>query len=214
MGMNLQYQAVPADSGLLELVRDLAKRFPGDCWAVAHIPWLLVRGLDRVPGEDEFVLREIMAWCDHARARYPGIEHHSFEPGRHIGSWKFLLSATYRQHTRWPKPEPHDPRSWNDPPSAFDALVDIALFGAPEIAPNICAGQGNPVQYIAPVTAADFGTCVAALELSDLNPHLEEILATHRSGWDRELWVRAINAFQTFWRETAERGDGALVIYD
>ena len=220
MGVELSYQAIPSDSGFVELVAALAQRDPDEAQRAQFVPtWLRWGHASRhpAPGREGDIGAPcaIWNWCCEAVGRYPGIRERSFYIGKGVGTWRFLFNAAYRKQVRWPKPHPTDERAWNDPSTALDALLEIAFLQAPQIAPNVVATQGFPIQYIDPVQANELGVCIGAMESSDILPHLDELIANAKLGaWNRDRLIDDIANFQLFWRETAERGDGVLVVYD
>lgn len=223
MGMEISYQGIPADSGFVELIGELAKLDPHHADTAQFVPrwmrWGDLRGLHPGPGRENDLnwpdAHETWAWCCAAVARYPNIRERNFFGGKHRGTWQFLLSATYRKSARWPKPHPTDERSWNDPGNASDALLAVAFLEAPPIAPGVVAGQGFPIQYIAPIVAAEIGVYIAAKEGDELVPHLDELIATNvLQAYQRDWWIGEISTLQSFWHSIAESGDGVLVVYD
>lgn len=222
--MELQYQALPANSGFVELVRSLAQRDIAQCQAVGFVPHWLAWGRpgaggpapDRESDINWPEARPIWEWCCEAVGRYPDIGKRNFYVGKRIMVWKFLLSARYRRQVRWPPPKPTDERSWNDPESAFDDLVDIIFLGAPELAPGVTGDQfGSSVQYIAPSYAVDIGSCIAAMEPRELIRHLDEAFVWsywHRD--DRPRLESNIAELLCFWRDVANNGDGVLVVHN
>lgn len=220
MGVELSYQAIPAESGFVELVTALAQRDLAEAQRAQFVPhWMRwgSNGKPPAPGREAYIGAPcaIWNWCCEAVGRYPGICGRNFFVGKGVGTWRFLFNATYRQQVRWPKPHPTDERAWNDPTTAFDTLIERAFLKAPEIAQNVVATQGFPIQYIDPAHATELGLCIAAMDASDVVPHLDELIATETLGaWDRDRFINDIANFQLFWRATAERGDGVLVVYD
>lgn len=223
MGYDLSYQGIPADSGFVELIGELAARDLHRANTTQFVPsWLQrgdLRGMHPGPGQEDALdwpdAKETWAWCCAAVARYPNIRERYFFLGRRPGNWQFLLSATYRKNARWPKPAPTDERAWNDPGNASDALIAVAFLEAPPIAPGVVAGQGFPIQYIAPIVASEIGVYIAAKERDEIVPHLDELIAADEiPDYRRDWWLSEISALQSFWRAVAEAGDGVLVVYD
>lgn len=155
MGMVLTYQAIPAGSGLVELVQRLARDGGDQSSAVQFVPVWLERGLLVQPGselEGDIVGpqdRAIWRWCRNAVQRYPGIEKRQFDAGKAIDWWKFALSASYRTLFRSTTRHPPDESQWDAPAGSFDDMVRMAFLGAPVIAPATFATQGFPIQYSA-----------------------------------------------------------------
>lgn len=224
MGMELTYQGIPADSGFVELIGELAASNLDHASTAQAIPrwmrWGDLRGLHPGHGRENDLnwpeARETWAWCCAIVERYPDIRQRNFFAGKHRGTWQFMMSATYRKSARWPKPDPTDPRAWNDPANASDALLAVAFLEAPPIAPGVVACQGFPIQYIAPIVAAEIGAYIAAKERDEIIPHLDELIAAKDMlNYNmRDWWLEEINEFQAFWRAIAESGDGVLVVYD
>lgn len=220
MGVELSYQGIPADSGFVELVTALAQRDLDEAQRAQFVPhWMRWgnNGRPPAPGRERDIGAPcaIWNWCCEAVGRYPGIRERNFYVGKRVDHWRFLFSATRRNERRWPKPAQTDERSWNDPITTFDSLVEVAFLQAPPIAPNVVATQGFPIQYVMPTPATELGLCIGAMETPEILPHLDELVAGgHIAAWDREHYVKEIANFQRFWRETAERRDGVLVTYD
>jgi hypothetical protein len=224
MSINLQYQGLPPGCGLIELVR--SRTWGDGCWVSAVPRWLAcgssIRGvrikpapgqLSPYPGDPE--AETIWAWCCEAIRRFPDLPERQLDVGKSYRWLPFALSAKVRKQSRWPKPAPTDSRSWNDPESGFDRLIELAFREVPQIAPGVCATQGVPVGLIGRTTANDLGLCLAAVELDEIRPWIAELVELGNiPAWDADRAMKLVSEFQRFFAEAAERGEDVLAVWD
>jgi hypothetical protein len=158
---------------------------------------------------------QIWAWCCEAVGRFPDLPERQLDVGKSYRWLPFALSAQVRKRSRWPKPAPTDPRSWNDPESGFDHLIEQAFRDGPQIAPGVCATQGVPVRLIGRTTVNDLGLCLAALELDEISPWIAELVELRSiAAWDADRAMKLISEFQRFFAEAAGRGEDVLAVWD
>jgi hypothetical protein len=223
MGVDLSYQGLPAGCGFVELVR--SRTWTNPSWIGSVRYWLRwgtnVGGVPVRPGPkqkspwpDDLDATVLWDWCCNAVGRFPDITERNFDAHQSYRWLPFLLSATVRKRLRWPKPEPIDPRSWNDPEGAFDKVVEQAFNGAPQIAPDVFGSQGLPIRLMSREVVSDFGLCVAAMPADELTPRFSELVSLDLiPAWDEELRAREFAEFQSFFAEAATRGEDVLVIW-
>lgn len=221
MGLELIYQAIPADSGFIELVRLLAQENPSQAEWTSHTPGLLQdwARAPHVPGLGKHIEQEaggpISDWCRAAVTRYPGIETREYNAGKAITWWKFVLSPAYRDLFRATTIGAPADDDWSAPDGSFDALVRMVFLNAEPIAPGVAATQGAPVQYITPKETIAFGLALRTLDAHDAARHTNELSKRYRARpAEHDDHVHAITAFQNFWSCAANDGDGVLVVYD
>ena len=224
MGVDLRYQGLPVGCGFIELVRGRAWSDPS--W-ISHVRHWLKWGIDvrgerirpgpgtKLPWPDEHEAQLLWAWCCGAVERFPDIGERSLDVHKSYEWLHFLLSARVRKRVRWPKPEPTDPRSWNDPETGFDQLAAQAFRDAPEIAPGVHGTQGLPIRLMSRDVVNDFGLCVGALLREEVAPRFVELVTLGViPAWDVDLRTREFGEFQRFFIEAARRGEDVLVIWD
>jgi hypothetical protein len=223
MSITLRYQGLPPSCGFIELVR--SRTWTEPCWisAVSHwLRWGIQAGGERIkpmPGRKfprvDAEAELIWAWCCEAVGRYPGISERSLDLYKWHRWLPFLLSAKVRKSRRWPRPGPTDPRSWNDPESAFDQLVEYAFDGAPQLAPGVCGPQGLETRLIERSTVYDLGTCIEAMECKEVSPRISELVELRGiTADDADHAMQLFSEFRRFFSEAAQRGEDVLVIWE
>lgn len=220
MGLQLEYQAIPADSGFVELVRTLARENSADVEMTLHAPYQLQQWARANPGSEleAWLTSEyagpIGEWCQSAVARYPGIETRHFFVGKAVDWWKFALSSSYRDLFRATTRGAPQDEDWI-PTGPFDSLVRTVFLNADPIAPGADGVQGCPVQYITPNDAIAFGEGLKTLDPREAAAHLSELRERYRAPLKApDGDVNGIKAFQDFWARAAKDGDGVLAVYD
>jgi hypothetical protein len=193
MGMDLSYQGLPPGCGFVELVREIAEQDLGEATLAQFISGWLRSGcswrgavLHPAPGREgdyeDTAGKAFWDWCCMAVGHFPGIADRYLDLHRKWDGVQFMLSAKNRKGSRWPRPAPTDPRSWNDPVEAFDEVIGLTFHDAPPIASGVVATQGARIRLIPAAIVADIGPCVGALEFEDVASHLDEFLTLkHRT---------------------------------
>jgi hypothetical protein len=224
MGVDLRYQGLPAGCGFIDLVR--SRTWVDSSW-ISHVRgWLKwgvdVRGVRIMPGPgkklpwpDEHEAQLLWAWCCDAVERFPDIGERNVDVHKSYQWLPFVLSAKVRKRLRWPKPDPNDPRSWDDPETEFDELADQAFSAAPQIAPGVTGTQGLPIHLMDRQVVNDLGLCVGAMESSDVAKRISELTELEVfANWDVPRCTVIFAEFREFFAEAATRGEDVLVIWD
>jgi hypothetical protein len=237
MGMDLSYQGLPPGCGFVELVREVAEKDLGEATYAQFISGWLRRGdlrrggvLHPAPGREgdyeDTAGKAFWDWCCMAVGRFPGIADRYLDLLRRWNGVHFMLSAKNRKSSRWPRPAPTDPRSWNDPVGAFDEVIGLAFYDAPPIAPGVVAVQGLPIRLIPATVVADIGPCVGALQFEEVASHLDEFLTLkHRTlfltpaershkEWEFNVFRTLFEDFKNFFVIAADQGESVMVVYD
>ena len=205
MGFELQYQAIPPDSDLIEL----ARRDTEGGWALGRVPsWFSCEeGGPRLGREGE---GENPIWdaCCRLAGTHPELRARNCYLDRRWDVLHYLLSATRR----------------GEPATDDDLTIDRA-FGAGElIADHVRGGQGVPVRYLSPAVVFDLAVVVEPLDDVALarhyNPARLEAAAIYKFWADRadeSEWERIVGyfaRFREFFVDAARTGSAAIACQD
>jgi hypothetical protein len=216
------YQGLPPGCGLVERVQSGAWHTSGvseACFWLTHGAHVRGEVIRPAPGKqyphpaDEG--EPVWNWCCEAVGRFPTLPQRNLDVHKSHQWLPFVLSAKVRHHSRWPKPAPIDPRSWDDPETDFDQLAEQALNGAAQIAPGVTGTQGFPIRLMERRIVSDFGTCVGAMEQWEIEKRISELVDLDKFGpWNVAQCTTIFAEFQQFFAQAAERGEDVLVIWE
>lgn len=204
MGLDMSYQAIPADCDLI----GRAKREEAIGELLCLVPGWFRKGTG--PGrpwpEAESLWRQL---CECA-ALHPGLAKRNYYLDRWWDKLHFVLSANRRREKG----------------SDVDNLLDKAVRGASEIADHVRATQGAPVKYVAPEEVAMIGALLEPVTAESLRGHFipakMDALGVYKfaslTERDHEVeWSHLANCFaefRTFYLEAARHGEGVIVCLD
>src|SRR5579871_4087716 len=224
MGLNIDYQALPAESSLL--MRAIAEpEFGGELWSLAAA----LQGRCRCKFLNP-MKREFRQEVDSLRVEKPGIENRNRD--FQDKSWDvmhFLVSDLRRREMDGgPGPRSllaHDwevinlPKRRNKPKWAQPYIAEdwgtSVISGSVQLAPHLIGGQGHPIRYNPPEKVQECAEYLALLELSDIEPYYAEQkawgLAVYVSGYDLELLWQHFQDLCDLYADAVAHCEGILV---
>jgi hypothetical protein len=222
MSVSLRYQGLPPDSGLVERVQSAKWRTSGvseACFWLKHGAHVGGEVIKPAPGKQYPYPADdgepVWNWCCEAVGRFPTLPQRNLDVHKSHQWLPFVLSAKVRHRSRWPKPPPIDPRSWDDPETDFDQLAELALDGAPQIAPDVTGTQGLPIRLMERGVVNDFGLCVGAMQQAEIGRRIAELVELDKFGpWDVARCTTIFSEFQRFFAQAAAGGEDVLVIWE
>ena len=204
MGFEMSYQAIPANSGLLELARDDIES--GE--RLSLLPYWFSRDEHQPAPGQEHPEDRLWNWCCQVVARHPELYTLNCYLDRTWDKLHFLLSATRR----------------GEAPIPADLILDRAFCDGEMIAEHVCAGQGVPVRYISPERVIETAALVKSLDHHDLaakyQPQRLEAAGVYKFWADRadaaewQTIQRCFDDFRRFFAATAQSGSGCIVVRD
>ena len=222
MSVSLMYQGLPPDSGFVERVQSGEWHTSGvseACFWLKHGAHVRGGVIKPEPGVKHPHTSDggepVWNWCCEAVGRFPSLPQRNLDVHKSHQWLPFVLSAKVRHRRRWPRPTPVDPRSWDDLETDFDQLAEQALDGAPQIAPGVTGTQGLPIRFMERRVVNDFGLCVGAIDQSEIDRRISELVELNHFGpWHVEQCKAIFSEFQQFFVQVAERGEDFLVIWE
>jgi Domain of unknown function (DUF1877) len=207
MGLELSYQALPADCGLVERARaDVA--FAD---SVQLIPSWFAHNRPAPEREGEMhggATDPAWDWCCRLAAQWPDLYQRNCYLDRWWDKLHFLLSARRRGQA----------------PQPGDDVVDQAFNAGGIIAEHVRAGQGAPIRYLEPAIVTAIASRVSPWRFEDVAVHYDaarmEAAAVykHHAPCDeaREfIWLaECFTLFQSFFRAASAKGEAVLACKD
>lgn len=202
MGLDMTYQAIPADCDLIERARQ--DQEVGEMLCLVPT-WFHDGGPRRRswPAAEQ-LWRDLVEWD----RQYPGLASRNCYLSRWWDKLHYLLSANRRR----------------DKGSEVDHLFDIAVRGGREIAPHVRAPQGVPVKYVSPDEVELIAVLLGPMTTEDLRAHYcpEKMEASHvYKFWadraDESEWpyiAKYFGTFREFYLEAARHREGVIVCLD
>jgi len=203
MGFEMAYQAIPVNSGLIEL----AVTNVGMGEALCLVPGWFRRGAgprQPWPWPDGEALWNIL--CDLVR-QHPGLEMRNCDVDRSWDMLHYLLSANRR----------------DEPPTKEADLFDKAVRGATEIADHVRGTQGAPVKYVPPADVKAIGAGLQAMTVDSLRLHYDPVkmdtscvykFHADRAGEHWEYIAEYFAPFRAFYLAAARHGEGVIACMD
>jgi hypothetical protein len=208
MGLELIYQAIPADCELLKIARtdtDLGEQ-------LGLIPYLLRR---ITQGDEERIEERLLKECRYMLIRWPDLWKRNCYLDRDWDVLHYLLSSTRR----------------GEPPTADACAIDKAFKAGDLIAPHVVGIQGVPVRYLPADAVRMVARAVEPMTRADLARHYDparlvaagvykfhpdEQLAVAKAGSPSRLDQAAVvfDGFRQFFLEAAARGDQVICCLD
>jgi hypothetical protein len=205
MGLDMSYQAIPADCDLIERARH-DKVLGEMLCSVPH--WMRefdYPPLKLWPEADE--LRQELLELDR---RHPGLANRNCYLGRRWDMLHYLLSANRRgrhcAHTE------------------EDLVLDMAVHGEREIAGHVRAPQGHAVKYVSPEVVELIAVLLEPMTAVTLRVHYDPTWMVARGVYkffadqaDSSEWgyiVDSFVSFRDFYLATARHGESVLVCLD
>ncbi len=202
MGLDMSYQAMPADCGLIERARQDLELGEMLCL----IPLWFRDGQGPRPGRwaaADALWREL----GELARRHPGLEKRNCYLDRWWDKLHYLLSANRRGGTC----------------SAADELLDKAIRGGEPVAEHARAPQGQPVRYTGPEEVAAIASVLRGLEIEQLRVHYSPPAMEAAGGYkflagrddrDWEYLPEYFAALRRFYTEVAAHGEGVITCLD
>jgi hypothetical protein len=202
MGLDMSYQAIPAECDLIDRARD--DQVAGEL--LCRVPHWFRKGQGPKPGtwpEGEQFWNHL---CELA-IQFPGLEQWNFDLHRSWDELHYLLSATRRGAKG----------------AEEDKFLDNAVRGTGEIADHVRAPQGGPVRYVTPSEVELIAVVLDPLNNESLRIHYSpkkmELRKVYKFWADRAgefefSAVRYFDGFRAFYLEAASRGNGVIVCLD
>ena len=196
MGIEMEYQAIPAGQGLIERARSDVKFGESLC----SLHRLLCRRGDESDGP-------LWAEAHRMRAEHPGLEKRYCDLDRQWDILHYLLSATRRE----------------DPPTDDDLVIDKAFRDGEVIASHVCGGQGHLIRYVSPAEVKGVACVVSGMDEEALRVHYDPVRmegAGVYKFWadraDEAKWswiVTSFDDFQAFFQLVADHGEAVIVVW-
>ncbi len=203
MGLDMSYQAIPADHNLIQRARE--DKELGEMLCLVPI-WFQI-GYHRKSGswpEADRLWREL---CELV-GQYPGLGKRNCYLGRWWDKLHYLLSANRR----------------GDPKSEEDDLLDKAVLGGSEIAEHVRAPQGVPVKFNASTEVELIAVVLEPMTPETLRVHYCPAKMEARGVYkflanraDKAEWGYIADyfaAFRAFYLEAARHGEDVIVCLD
>lgn len=205
MGLEMRYQAIPAESGLIELAREDVRIGESLCMLPV---WFGSEDGGPAPGGEGERENPLWDWCCRLVAQYPELPFRRCNLGRRWDKVHYLLSATRR----------------GEPGTDADLAIDRA-FGAGElIADHVRATQGIPVRYLPPAVVREIAQLIEPIDHNVLaaqyDPERMEAAGVYKLSAeqaDEAEWRWIVASFEDlrqFLLAAAAAGDGAIVCLD
>ena len=205
MGFDMQNQAIPPDSGLIELARS----DPDEAWGLSLVPsWFRRQEDGPAPGR-EGKPRNNPIWdeCCRLVGVHPDFRTRNCFLDRDWDVLHYLLSATRR----------------NEPATANDLVIDRAFRAGELIADHVQGGQEVPVRYLSPAAVSEIAAVLEPLDREALARHYDparmddEVYKFSAEDADEVGWERIVGyftAFRSFFLAAAGAGDAVIVCKD
>jgi hypothetical protein len=204
MGLERSYQAIPADSGLIQRARFEPKI--GELLSLVCL-WFR-QGLSPYSGPVSPESLELHQIVQRLVAAEPELARRNHDLDKRWDQIHYLLSARCRGQ-----------RMETD-----DALFDVAVEGEAKIADHVCGSQGVPVRYTSPGKVADVANALQRIDLDILKQHyslaameqmgIYKAFAGRESDDDWEYLSKLVRGLSDFYLDAATHGNGVLVCTD
>lgn len=205
MGLEMYYQAIPEDSGLLELARDDVTS--GGCLCLVR-GWFRYEDNGVAPGREREGDHRLWNLCCELAGRYPDLRFRNAYLDRCWDKLHYLLSATRR----------------GGPATPADRVIDRAFGSGELIADHAQAVQGEPVRYLSPAAVREIARLLESMDRNALTVHYRparmEAAGVYKFQADRAgdvewRWiVESFEELRRFFMATAEVGYGVIVCLD
>lgn len=205
MGFEIWYQALPPDSGLIELARS----DPDAGVSLALVPfWFSREDIRSVLGRKGDKDDRLWDACRRLLVLHPDLRTRNCHLAKDWDEIHYLLSATRRDEAA----------------TANDLAIDRAFNAGELIADHVVAGQGVPVRYLSPGAVSDIAAVIEPLDRDSLARHYDPVRmeeecvysfwaeSADEVGW--EWTVRRFTAFRSFFLAAARAGDAVIVCKD
>jgi Domain of unknown function (DUF1877) len=202
MGLDMSYQAIPADSGLLERAREDVELGEMLCL----IPLWLEEGRGPRPGRCA-AADALWHELNELARRHPGLEKRNCYLLRWWDELHYLLSVNRRGRAG----------------PAADELLDKAVRGGAMVAEHARGPQGIPIRYVTPAEVAGIADLLGLLTVEQLracySPADMEAAGVYkfvagRDELDWEYLPQYFEAFRRFYRDVAGRDECVIVCLD
>jgi len=204
MGIERSYQAIPANSDLLDRAR--ANIELGELLSSAR--FYFADGLHEQKGPTWPPSLELGRLIRALVVADPGLIVRGHYLEKSWGQVHRLLSATYRGEVAGPD----------------DELIDVAMIGEAIIAEHVVGSQGVPVRYTRPAAVSAVAEALLRVKPDTLRRHYDlsamEAQGVYKAFAGRESeehWAylrELVVGLQKFYQEAARFGDGVLVCTD
>jgi hypothetical protein len=204
MGMERSYQAIPASCDLIERARN--ERELGEMLSLSC--FYFRKSSEQHYGPPTTASVEFLRIIRALVAADPALSTRNHYLDRLWDQVRYLLSAKYR----------------DEPATANDDLLDMAVAGEATIAEHVCGTQGYPVRYTSPNRVTEIAKALEQLDVDFLKRHYDlaamervgiyKAFAGRDSDEDWDCLGRLIVDLRRFYIDAAKHGDGVLVCTD
>lgn len=205
MGVEMLYQAIPANCGLTNLARaDI--QIAVEVWRIPY--WFSQAERRPSPGSEGFRGGPLWSWCWDLAGQYPDLKTLNCSLDRRWDALHYLLSATRR----------------GEPVSHADLAFDRAFDSGELVAEHARAVQGAPVRYMGPAATRKVADVLESLSYDDLKaryqPTKMEANCVYKFWADRAdeaewtVIVRYFDNFRSFFFAVASLRYGVIVVRD